>query len=116
MTIATIKANIEAKKLEIKEKQAEMDNFEITVSEREYDDFLNDCYEEVEICGQTYAPAYALKMVDEISYNTGKSDYEGSQEKEENEDYKELMEDLETLESELEDLESELEEAEENEE
>lgn len=115
MTIATIKANIVSKTAEIKAKQAEMDNFEITVSEREYDDFLNDCYEEVEICGQTYAAAYALKMVDEVSYNTGKSDYEDSLEKEENDDYKELAEELEELESELEGLENELEEAEENE-
>jgi len=112
MTIATIKANIVSKTAEIKAKQSEMDNFEITVSESEYDDFLNDCYEEVEICGNTYSPAYALKMVDETAYNVGKSDYEDSLEKEENEEYKELAEELETLENELQDLEDELEEAE----
>lgn len=40
-----------------------------------YDDMLDECYDEIEICGCTYAPSIALYRVDEIAYNCGKNDY-----------------------------------------
>lgn len=42
------------------------------VSEREalerFDDFLNECWETVHICGYNYDPARALKMCDKVAY------------------------------------------------
>lgn len=37
--------------------------------EREFVNMINDCYAPIDICGFTYAPAPALKAVDEIAYN-----------------------------------------------
>lgn len=43
-----------------------------TISEREalerFDDFLNECWETVHICGYDYDPARALKQCDEVAY------------------------------------------------
>lgn len=33
-----------------------------------FDDFLNECWEPVKICGYTYDPARALKQCDEVAY------------------------------------------------
>ena len=41
-----------------------------------YDDFLDECYEEVEICGYKYAPSVALYHVDPTAYRCGRSDWE----------------------------------------
>ena len=40
-----------------------------------YDDMLNDCYEDVSICGYEYSPARALMLVDEIAYHVGFNDW-----------------------------------------
>lgn len=114
MTIEIIKANILAKKAEIAAKNAEMENFEISVSDNDYDDYL-DSEGEVKVAGLTFYPSYIIKNCDPTAYRCGKIDYEDSLDKEDDEEYQDLRSELEELESELEDLESELEEAEENE-
>ena len=52
------------------------------ISEREayerYDDMLDDCHEDVKICGMTYNTSKALKDVDPIAYRCGFSDYTAS--------------------------------------
>jgi hypothetical protein len=40
-----------------------------------YRAFLDDVYEDVSICGLTYAPARALEAVDPIAYRVGFSDW-----------------------------------------
>jgi hypothetical protein len=40
-----------------------------------YDEMLDDCYGEVEICGYKYAASTALKNVDPIAYRVGFSDW-----------------------------------------
>lgn len=40
-----------------------------------YDDMLDECYPEVDICGYTYAPSVALYRTDPIAYNCGRSDW-----------------------------------------
>jgi len=40
-----------------------------------YDDMLDECYGEIEICGLSYSPSIALYRVDEIAYNCGRNDY-----------------------------------------
>ena len=53
------------------------------VSEEEYDDMLDDCYGEIEVCGLTYWASSLLKRIDPIAYRCGLSDYESSLEEEE---------------------------------
>jgi hypothetical protein len=56
----------------------EAEEFEI-ISEWEaqerYDQMLDECFPEVEICGYKWNPSTALKRIDEIAYNCGFSDY-----------------------------------------
>lgn len=114
MTIIELKAAIESKKLEIKEKQAEIDAFEIEVSDSDYDESL-DSDGPVNVLGMEFYPSDILKNCDPIAYRCGKNDYIDSLDKEDNDDYQDLISEKDDLESELEDLEAELEEAEENE-
>ena len=50
-----------------------------TITEHEahemYDEMLDDCHDDVKICGMTYATSRALKDVDPIAYRCGFSDY-----------------------------------------
>ena len=43
--------------------------------EQMYDEMLNDCYEEVNICGMTYEPADCLRHMDPTAYRCGLADY-----------------------------------------
>lgn len=40
-----------------------------------YDDMLDECYGEIDICGISYAASLALYRVDKCAYNCGKNDY-----------------------------------------
>ena len=40
-----------------------------------YDEMLDECYEDIEICGYSYAPSIALYRVDKIAYQCGMNDY-----------------------------------------
>ena len=50
-----------------------------TISEydmqKQYDEMLNECYPVVDVCGDKYKPAYALKELDPTGYNVGFDDY-----------------------------------------
>ena len=45
------------------------------VSDDCWDDYLDDVYGEVEICGQEYCASCALSLVDEVGYKCGKNDW-----------------------------------------
>jgi len=45
------------------------------IDEREYDDMLDEVYEEPNICGMYYNPSYALKEVDPTAYRCGLADW-----------------------------------------
>ena len=40
-----------------------------------FDEMLDECYPDIEICGYTYSPSFALYMVDEIAYNCARNDW-----------------------------------------
>ena len=40
-----------------------------------YDEMLDECYGEIDICGCSYCPSIALYRVDPIAYNCGMNDY-----------------------------------------
>jgi hypothetical protein len=72
---------IRAEAMENDQEEEEPEEFE-TISEWEardqYDQMLDDCFPEVDICGYKWNPSTALKRVDEIAYNCGFSDYVSS--------------------------------------
>jgi hypothetical protein len=49
---------------------------EISVSDSEYAEILNDVYGEVELCGCSYGAGDTLLGVDPTAFNCGKGDYE----------------------------------------
>lgn len=52
-----------------------MEHYELVEA---YDNMLNDVYGTVNIAGYEYDTSQALKLIDEIAYNVGMSDYESS--------------------------------------
>ena len=96
-------AAIEAKNIEITDKQDEIDSFELDSSDYEdsYNDMLDECYPEL----FNMLPSRILEECDPIAYNCGLSDYVDSIELENSSEYNELVSELEELESELEELE-----------
>lgn len=49
----------------------------------EYEQFLNELYGTVNVCGMTMDAGHVLRHMDNIAFNTGKNDYENSLETEE---------------------------------
>ena len=59
-----------------------MNAYKVERSAEEFDDFINECVEEVVIFGMHYQPAKVLREVDPIAYNCEFSDWESSQDEE----------------------------------
>ena len=108
-TIEQVKTEIENLELNITELKAEIDNFEYSMTDSEFGDILDGCYDEVDICGMTYSASYALNECDPVAYRSMKSDYEVSFDLDDCTEYADMMEELESLESDLESLKDELE-------
>lgn len=51
-------------------------NGEVCLTEREYIDRLDECYDSVMICGMSYSAGRALSEVDPTAFRCGKGDYE----------------------------------------
>ena len=107
--IEMLESKIVAIKADIENKQSEIDNFEYEISESDFDEFLDDIEQLVNVCGMTFYPSDILKSCDPIAYRCAKSDYESNIDLDDVAEYADLKEELEALESELEDFESDLE-------
>ena len=107
--IASINAEIVVKKEEIEGLEYEVDHFEYSCTESEYDYFLDQNYGEVNICGLTYSASSALKNLDPIAYSCSKSDYESNFDLENCAEYTEKRDELEQLQDDLKFLEIDLE-------
>ena len=49
---------------------------EVVLADKEYVDHLDECYDDVEVCGYSYGAGRLLKEVDPVAFGCGKSDYE----------------------------------------
>lgn len=49
---------------------------QVDISEGEYEDFLNEIYDAVEICGMSYDSGRALRLLDPVAFRCGLGDYE----------------------------------------
>lgn len=49
---------------------------EISLSNEEYRDYLNEIYGSVDVCGQTFDQGDLLEDADPVAFRCGKSDYE----------------------------------------
>lgn len=102
--IAEVKAQIEAK-------QSEINSFEYSCTEQEFDEYLDDGGEEKTSVG-TFYPSDILKSCDLIAYRCAKSNYESNYDVSDCADYRDLEAELQQLEEHLENLEKQLEELE----
>ena len=108
--IYEVEKTIGAIEIAILDKQKEIDSFEYSCSDDEYDEMLDDVYGDVEICGMNYSSSQALKELDPIAYRCGKGDYESNYDLNNCEEYNDLKDELETLEDQLSDLQNDLDE------
>jgi hypothetical protein len=53
-------------------------NGEVTLSEDEYKEILNEMYGEVTVCGQTFQQGDLLEDADPTAFRCGKNDYESA--------------------------------------
>ena len=107
-TIKQVQTEIENIELNISELKADIDNFEYSCDDSKFDAHIDECYEEVNICGMTYSASYALKELDPITYRCAKSEYEANFDLEDCAEYTEKRDELEQLQCELEQLQDEL--------
>ena len=107
--IEMLESKIDTIKADIEKKQSEIDNFEYEISESDFDEFLDETEQSVNVCGIEFYPSDILKSCDPIAYRCAKSDYESNIDLDDIAEYTDLKDELEALESELEDFESELE-------
>ena len=107
-TIEQVQAEIENIELIISELKSEIDGFEYSLTEAEFDDYLDEAGEQHTSVGSFY-PSDILKNCDPVAYRCAKSDYEGNFDLDDCAEYTEMLEELESLENSLEILENYLE-------
>ena len=106
-TIEQVQTEIENLELNISELKSEIDNFEYSLTEDEFDEYLDEEGEQHTSVGSFY-PSNILKNCDPVAYRCAKSDYEGNFALDDCTEYTDIVEKLESLESDLESLEDEL--------
>ena len=45
------------------------------MDEEEYENMLDECYGEIDVCGYSYSASYALRELDPTAYRCGMADY-----------------------------------------
>lgn len=112
--IAEVEAKITNVNQQIEDKQKEIDRFEYSCTEAEYDEFLDEIEGSVTVAGMEFYASDLLKSCDPVAYRCSKNDYESNFDLDNCEEYIELKDELETLEDELSDLEDQLDELNDN--
>lgn len=109
--IAELESKLLDSQKELSDIQNDIDNFDASdyVTEDDYDEMLDDCHGDIDICGYSYSASRVLQEVDPIAYRCGYNDYVDSIDLDAIVEYCELTEQKDELESEIEDIESELE-------
>ena len=106
--IRHLERDIEDKQGEICTAQSNIETFEYSCTDDEYDQWLDDVYGDVEICGMMYSSNRALKLLDPVAYRCAKNDFESNYDLNNCEEYSDLKDELEALEDQLSDLENDL--------
>ena len=110
-TIEQVNYEIGELEYKIESLKSEIDNFEYSMTDSEFDDFLDELGMQRTSVGSFY-PSDILKNCDPIAYRCAKSAYENNFDLDDCTEYTDMVEKLESLESELESLKDELKELE----
>lgn len=100
------KINIQA---DLDERCDDLDSFEYTCTEDQFEEFLNDRYGTVDVCGFEHWQGTLLKEINPIVFRCAKSDHEANFDLDDCEEYQELQGSIEELENELAKVEEEIE-------
>jgi chromosome segregation ATPase len=106
--IQQLERNIEDKQGEIATAQSNIETFEFSCTEEQFNEFLNGAEQSITICGMEFSPSDILKNCDPIAYRCEKADYESNFDPNDVEEYQTLVASLDELESQLDELQSEL--------
>ena len=106
--VERLNRDIEDKQGEIATVQSNIETFEFSCTEEQFNDFLDEIEQSVTICGMEFYPSDILKNCDPIAYRCEKADYEANFDLSDCEEYQDLQNQLDELESQLDDLQTEL--------
>ena len=106
-TIEQVQTEIENIELNISKLKADIDNFEYSLTNSEFDEILDEEGEQPTSVGSFY-PSDILKSCDPIAYHCIKSDYEANFDLKNCAEYTGMVEELKELESDLKSLQDEL--------
>jgi len=93
-TIAEVEAKIANVNQQIEDKQNEIDRFEYSCTEAEYDEFLDEVVGSVTVAGMEFYASDILKSCDPIAYRCGKIEYESNFDLDNCEEYNDLKNEL----------------------
>ena len=99
-TIEQVQTEIENLELSISELKSEIDGFKYSLTEAEFDEYLDEEGEQHTSVGSFY-PSDILKNCDPVAYRCAKSDYESNFDLDNCEEYTDMVEELESLEDDL---------------
>ena len=108
--IAEVESKLANVNQQIKDKQHDIDSFEYSCTESEFDEFLDEIESSVTVAGMEFFPSDILKSCDPVAYRCSKNDYESNYDLDNCEEYNDLKDELESLEGQLSDLENDLDE------
>ena len=106
--VQQLKRDIEDKQGEIATTQSNIETFEFSCTEEQFNDFLDDVEKSVTICGMEFYPSDILKNCDPIAYRCAKLEYEANLDPNDVGEYQAFIAELDELESQLDDLQTEL--------
>ena len=106
-TIEQVQKEIENLELKISELNSEINDFEYSLTDAEFDEYLDEDGEQHTSVGSFY-PSDILKNCDPVAYRCMKSDYEGNFDLDDCTEYTDMVEELESLKGELESLQDEI--------
>ena len=106
MTHDELQDNITDAQQRVLDIQNELNTFEPSdyLEEKQFDEFLDEIYDEVNVCGLEYYASYAFKEMDPVRYHCAYLDWCNDYDLGNIEEYKELEASLQEAEDELEDL------------
>lgn len=107
-TLSTLKIDLAIYKEELKQAEYNLNNFEYTITDDEYDQMIDYTETNVTVFGIEFSPSEVLKQLDPVAYRCGKSDYEASFDITELAEYKDLEQEVTDLKEHIEYLENKI--------
>ena len=107
-TLSTLKIDLGIYQENLRQTEYDLNNFEYTMTEEEFNDYLNDGYDDVEIFGLTFTPSEIIKNCDPVAYRCYKNDHESSFDVEELREYQDLEQEVTDLKEHIEYLENKI--------